>query len=103
MRRRLLAWCLLAYPRECRERDRDHLLDLATELSESNGVVVEGFSLLRGGLAARWTGRHRRRPIRLRIAAACLVAVCAVGVGTVAVMNEEVRVEVETTDRAVGR
>jgi hypothetical protein len=62
MRRRLLELCLLAYPREVRDRDRDHLRDLALDLAESHGTAREAFGLLRGGLAER--RRHRGRARR---------------------------------------
>jgi uncharacterized protein YcfJ len=65
MRRRLLEICLLAYPRELRERDRDHLRDLALDLAASNGTAREALGLIRGGLVARRRhgGRARRAVI----------------------------------------
>lgn len=53
MRRRLLDMCLLAYPRMCRERDRDYLRDLALELSETYGWRRQALSLVREGLRER--------------------------------------------------
>lgn len=73
MRRRLLALCLLAYPREVRERDGDALRDLALDLAAHNGTVREGLGLIRGGWAER-----RRLAGRVRRA----VTVLAVGMGT---------------------
>lgn len=58
MRRRLLNLCLLAYPRSCRERDRDYLRDLALELSETYGWRQQALSLVRGGLGERVKGRR---------------------------------------------
>jgi hypothetical protein len=66
MRRRLLEACLLAYPREVRDRDRDHLRDLALELADAHGTAREALGLIRGGLAAR--RRHRGRSRRTVIA-----------------------------------
>ncbi len=61
MSRRILELSLLAYPRQVRQRDADHLLDLAHELAETHGAGREVFGLLRGGLAER---RRRRSPAR---------------------------------------
>ena len=73
MRRRVLALCVLAYPRSRRERDGDYLRDLALELAEGHGVRREVASLLRHGLVARF--RLSRRLARLRYGlAVCLVA-----------------------------
>ena len=58
--RRLLALCLLAYPRGRRTKDGAYLLDLALELSETYGVGRQALSLLRGGLAERVRRRPRR-------------------------------------------
>ena len=58
MRRRVLELSLLAYPRQVRQRDGDHLLGLALELADSHGAAREAFGLLRGGLAER----RRSRP-----------------------------------------
>ncbi len=68
MRRRALEVALLAYPRQARLRDGEHLLGLALELADSHGSVREVFGLLRGGLAAR------RRHGRTRRAVAAVVA-----------------------------
>ena len=64
MRRRVLALCVLAYPRSRRERDGDYLRDLALELAERHGVRREIASLLRNGLVERV--RLSRRSARLR-------------------------------------
>lgn len=58
--RRLLALCLLAYPRGRRTKDGAYLRDLALELSETYGVGRQALSLLRGGLAERVRRRPRR-------------------------------------------
>jgi hypothetical protein len=51
---RLLRAALLAYPRECRERDGEVLLDCAAELARSGSSPVrEAAGLVGGGLAAR--------------------------------------------------
>jgi hypothetical protein len=71
MRRRILALCLLAYPRVVRKRDGDHLLDLALELADTHGTARETFGLLGGGLA------ERRRHSRSGRAVAGVVAVTA--------------------------
>lgn len=76
MRRRLLNLCLLAYPRLCRERDRDYLRDLALELSETYGWRRQAWSLLRGGLGERVEGRRLSGDASLsawgqRVAVAC--------------------------------
>jgi hypothetical protein len=77
MRRRLLGLCLLAFPREVRERDRDQLRDLALDLAESHGTAREAFGLLRGGLAER-----RRRAGRTRRALVTLGAVTGLILGS---------------------
>ena len=71
MRRRVLELSLLAYPRQVRQRDGDHLRGLALELAGSHGSAREVFGLLRGGLA------ERRRRGRTRRAVAGVVAVTA--------------------------
>ena len=53
MRRRILALCVLAYPRSRRDRDGDYLRDLALELAERHGIHREIASLLRNGLIER--------------------------------------------------
>jgi hypothetical protein len=78
MSRRLLEACLLAYPRSCRERDRDHLLDLATDLAEAHGSARQAMSLLFGGLNERIELRRRtaggvRGGWARRVAIACFV------------------------------
>lgn len=61
MRRRLLALCLLGYPREARRRDGDELRDLALELADDHGFLREAFGLVRGGLAERRRRSGTRR------------------------------------------
>jgi len=61
VRRRLLGLCLLAYPRATRERDREHLRDLALDLADTQGLSPQALSLLRGGFVERVArGRSRR-------------------------------------------
>ncbi len=57
----LIEASLLAYPRDVRRRDGDHLRDLALELGEEHGFLREAFGLLRGGLVERWRGAGPRR------------------------------------------
>jgi hypothetical protein len=61
MSRRILELSLLAFPRHIRQRDGEHLLELADELADRHGVGREALGLLRGGLAER---RRRRGPTR---------------------------------------
>ena len=94
----LIGASLLAYPRDVRRRDGEHLRDLALELGEERGYLREAFGLLRGGLVVRWRGAGPR----------CRVAVAASGAGLVLVVlaapavasplrvDEEVEVEVVT-------
>ena len=92
MSRRLLAGCLLAYPRSRRERDGAYLLDLALELAEESGNTRQALSLVRGGFAERLRGR-RRGPMLL----AGAVATAIVAVGGVAVAAEgSAEVEVQS-------
>ncbi len=56
MRRRILRTCLLAYPRDLRERDGAELCDLAEDLAAEHGIVREAVGLVRGG----WSERVRR-------------------------------------------
>jgi hypothetical protein len=67
MRRRVLALCVLAYPRSRREQDGDYLRDLALELAEGHGVRREIASLLSNGLLERL--RLSRRSAHLRYGA----------------------------------
>jgi len=76
MRRRLLDLCLLAYPREVRARDREHLRDLAMDLADDHGTVREALGLLRGGLTER---RRRGRTRRAVIAVAAGTALALGG------------------------
>lgn len=71
MRRRVLDLGLLAYPRELRDRDGEHLRDLALDLADDHGTARELLGLVWGGLGER--GRQIRRP-RL-VAAGALTAV----------------------------
>lgn len=73
MTRRLLGLCLLAYPRDRRERDRDFLHDLALELGATQGLARQALSLLLGGLRQR-IADHRRRASRAAVACLALVA-----------------------------
>ena len=76
MRRRVLALCVLAYPRSRRERDGDYLRDLALELAEGHGVRREVASLLRHGLVERVRFSRRRlgAPRRRRQLVASLIS-----------------------------
>ena len=74
MSRRVLELALLAYPRPVRQRDGEHLLDLAADLAETHGSAREVLGLLRGGLAER----RRRRSPRQRVAIAVSVVVGSV-------------------------
>jgi hypothetical protein len=58
VRRRLVDLCLLAYPRDRRERDRDYLRDLALQLAETYGLRRQAMSLVRGGLRERVSVRR---------------------------------------------
>ena len=60
MRRRLLAACLLAYPRSRRDRDGGYLLDLALELAEESGTARQAASLVLGGGASGSAGSGAR-------------------------------------------
>jgi hypothetical protein len=76
MSRRLVGLCLLAYPREVRARDGEHLRDLALELADDHGVLHEAFGLFRGGLRERWRlARPRRRAVFAVTGAAVALAV----------------------------
>lgn len=76
MRARLLALCLLAYPRAVRLRDGEHLRELSADLAVDHGSLREAVGLLRGGLAER---RRQSRPRRAPVAvgAAALVVLTA--------------------------
>jgi hypothetical protein len=95
---RLFDLCLLAYPRQQRERDAAHLRDLASELAASNGVAREALGLLRGGLAVRRRDRRHRR-----VAAVVVAALAVAGLGVAATGDAHVRVEVVQPGRATGR
>ena len=73
MRRRLLEMTLLAYPRQVRRRDGDHLLGLALELADRHGAAREAFGLLRGGLAERSRRGRTRRAVAGVVAVTALV------------------------------
>lgn len=92
MSRRILELSLLAYPRQVRQRDGDHLLDLAHELAETHGAGREAFGLLRGGLAER---RRRRSPARKIAIAASAAIGSALVVVTWSVAAEPLQVEEE--------
>lgn len=70
MSRRILELSLLAYPRQLRQRDGEHLLDLALDLAETHGVTREAFGLLRGGLAERRRRRTTARKVAIAVSAA---------------------------------
>jgi len=92
MRRRLLALCLLAYPRSRRERDGAYLLDLALELAPESGVRRQAGSLVRGGFAARLRGVPRLPAL---LAGAAMAAVLAVG-GVAVAAEGSAEVEVQS-------
>ncbi|WP_205471796.1 hypothetical protein [Nocardioides sp. SYSU D00038] len=73
MRARLLDLCLLAYPRAVRERDGDHLRDLADELADDHGFGREAAGLLWAGLAERRRRARTGRALVASVAAVLLV------------------------------
>jgi len=77
MRARLIDLCLLAYPREVRARDREHLRDLAMDLSDDHGAIREALGLLRAGLAER--GRRGSPARRAMVAVVAAVVVTVAG------------------------
>lgn len=77
LRRRLLGWCLLAFPRDRRRRDGAVLRDLALDLAGSRGVVREAASLVRGGVACRLRSWSLRRRVAVLALCAAPVAVWA--------------------------
>lgn len=97
MSRRLLAWCLLAYPRASRAQDGDYLLDLALELAGGSGLVRQAASLLRGGLLERLRqGRRRgRRGAALALAGTVAATLVVIGLAVTQVGTVDVEVEVE--------
>jgi len=100
---RLLNLCLRAYPRACRERDRDYLRDLALELSETYGLWRQVLSLLRGGFSERierrrlkphasaWSWMKRVATVCCALAATALAASELTGPA----VGDDVRVEAE--------
>ena len=92
MSRRLIGACLLAYPRDVRRRDHDHLRDLALELGGEHGFVREAFGLLRGGLVERWrgAGSRRRAVVAAGGAALALVILTAPAVASPVRVEEEI-------------
>ena len=70
MSRRALDLALLAYPRQTRQRDGDHLLDLAHELADTHGTTREVVGLLRGGFAERRRRRSTTRKVAMAVGAA---------------------------------
>lgn len=100
MRRRLLGLCLLAYPRSIRTRDREHLHDLALELTEDHGVLREAWGLLRGGLTERW---RAARPGRRAVVAVVGAASAALAVLSWPAMGEPTRVEEDVFTCAADR
>ncbi|WP_109509913.1 hypothetical protein [Nocardioides speluncae] len=70
MRSRLLDAGLLAFPRGVRDRDGDHLRDLAHELADDHGITREVLGLVRGGLGER--ARRVRRSRRTMLAVGAL-------------------------------
>lgn len=91
MRSRLLDLSLLAYPREARARDGDHLRDLAADLAADHGTLREALGLLRGGLAER---RRRSRSGRAVIAAGAAIVIALTAL-TWTATAQGVRVEEE--------
>lgn len=82
MRRRLLSWCLLAYPWERRRHDGAVLRDLALDLGDSHGFAREAVSLIRAGVADRiasWSIRRRAMVVALVIGVITAAALPAVG------------------------
>ena len=76
MSSRRLSLALRAYPREVRDRDGAHLLELAADLAEHHGATREALGLLRGGLAER--RRHGRvRRVAVAVGAAVLLTITA--------------------------
>jgi hypothetical protein len=92
MRRRLLALCLLTYPRSRRSRDGDYLRDLALDLAERTGVLRQALSLVLGGLGERARGVRRGPGL---LAGSVVVALLAVG-GVAAADRGTVDVEVQS-------
>ena len=60
MRRRLIALCVLAYPRSCRRAEGEFLRDLTLDFAETNGFGRQLGSLVRGGFAERIRLRRPR-------------------------------------------
>ncbi|HWM75751.1 MAG TPA: hypothetical protein VNQ53_18525 [Nocardioides sp.] len=56
-----------------RDRDREHLRDLALDLADTHGAVREAFGLLRGGMAERSRRGLTRRAV-VAVGAATAVA-----------------------------
>ena len=79
MRRRVLALCLLAYPRSRRDRDGDYLRDLALELAERHGVRREIGSLLRNGIVERVRFNGTTAWQRHGVIAALVAAIASTG------------------------
>lgn len=88
MRRRLLGLGLLAYPRAVRERDGDHLQNLALDLADDHGTARELLGLVWGGLGER--GRRLRRP---RLVAAGALSAVMLAVVTMTATAASARVE----------
>lgn len=109
MRRRLIALCVLAYPRATRGADAVYLRDLALDFVDGSGFGRQLMSLLRGGLAQRFESSRLRRPavpIRWAVAGAFAVAVVAIVCGLAYFGSADTDIEVhscvETGSRADG-
>ena len=97
MTRRLLETCLLAYPRACRERDRDYLRDLSLDLADTHGLARQAMSSLVGGLKERIEVRRRRAGTstagwarRTAIACVALLGSTAAAIGLVGISRGDV-------------
>lgn len=88
MRRRLLELGLLAYPREIRERDGEHLHELALDLADDHGTARELLGLVWGGL-----GERRRRLRRPRLVAAGVLSAVVLAIVTMTATASSARVE----------
>ena len=91
MSERLLALCVLAYPRGRREADGEVLLGLAMDLRDGSarGVLRQAVSLLCGGLAERLRrGRGRSALVAGGASVATTLVVLGAGLGSVEAGSE---------------